>query len=84
MVEAGAQRHGPGPHSAVKSPQAAGSGYRAGAECSRPDREGTGTGKPGGRPEPQNQTKHFAAVETLHGAVKLCIYLTPALVISWY
>lgn len=70
MTEAGAKRHGPGPRSAVKSPQTAGSGHGAGAERSRPGREGTGTGEPGGRPEPQDETKHFAAVVTLHGVVE--------------
>lgn len=70
MAEAGAQAHSSGPGSAVKPPQTAGSGQGAGAERSRPGREGTGTGKPGGRPEPQDETKHVAAVETLHGAVE--------------
>lgn len=64
MADAGAQRHGAGRRSAVKAPQTAGSGHGAGAERSRPGREGTGTGKTGGRPEPQDQTKHFEAVET--------------------
>lgn len=61
VAEAGAQRHGPGPRSVVKSPQTAGSGHGAGTESSRPGREGTGTGEPGGRPEPQDETEHFAA-----------------------
>lgn len=69
-AETGAQRHCSGPRYAVKSPQTTRSGHRAGAECSRPSREGTGTGKPDGRPEPQDQTKHFAAVEALHKAVE--------------
>lgn len=66
MAEAGAQALGPGPRTAVEPPQAACSGYGAGAECSRPGREGTGTAEPGVRPEPQNETQHFAAVETLY------------------
>ena len=59
----------------MKPPQAAGSGDRAGAGAERsgggrPGREDTGTGEPGGRPEPQDETKHLAAVETLYRAVK--------------
>lgn len=70
MAGAGAQAHGSGPSSTVEPPQTAGSGYRAGAEHSRPGREGTGTAEPGGRPEPQDETKHCAAVETQYGNVK--------------
>lgn len=70
VAEAGAQRHGAVPRPAVKPPQTAGSGHGAGAERNRPGREGTGTGEPGGWPEPQDQTKHFATVETLHRDVE--------------
>lgn len=64
------QAHNPGRRPAVEPPQTPGSGNGAGANGSRPSWEGTGTGEPGGRPEPQDQTKHFAAVETLHKAVE--------------
>lgn len=70
VAEAGAQTHSPGRRSTVKPPQTAGPGQRAGAERSRPGWEGTGTPEPGGRPEPQDQTKHLAAVETLHRAAE--------------
>lgn len=70
VAETGTQRHGSGPRYTVKPPQTTCSGHRAGAECGRPSREGTGTWKHDGRPEPQDQTKHFAAVEALHKAVE--------------
>lgn len=56
--------------SGVEPPGTAASRDRAGAERYRPGREDTGTDEPGGRPEPQDQTKHFAAVEIGHGAVE--------------
>ncbi|KAF3840839.1 hypothetical protein F7725_006702 [Dissostichus mawsoni] len=68
VAQAGAPAHGPGP--AVQPPQSSGPGHGAGAERSRPGREGTGTLEPGGRPEPQDQTKHFAEIETLYRAVE--------------
>ena len=75
MAEAGAQDHGPGPGPAVQPAQAAGSGHRAGAGAerngggARPGREDTGTGEPGGRPEPQDETQHLAAVLKLYRAI---------------
>lgn len=70
VAEAGAQAHGVGPPSTVKPPQTAGSGCRTGAEHNRPGRQGTGTAEPGGRPEPQDETNHFATVETLYRDVE--------------
>lgn len=75
VAKAGAQAHGPGGSTTVKPPQVDGPRHGAaagaGAQCSssRPGWEDTGAGEPGGRPEPQDETKHVAAVETLHRAV---------------
>lgn len=84
VAEAGAQARGPGHRSTVKPPDRAGSGHGAGAERSRPGWEDTGTREPGGRPEPQDQTKHFAPIKTLHRAVEHCRFLTPASEIGWH
>lgn len=78
MAQAGGQARRPGPGCAVKPLQRTGSGNGAGAERSRPEQECAGAAQPGGRPEPQDETEHVAAVETLNRAVELCICLTPA------
>lgn len=71
VSEAGAQTRRPGPGAAVEPLQRTGTGHGAGAERSRPDREGTGPVAPGGRrPEPQDETKHVAAVGTVNGGVE--------------
>lgn len=70
VAQSGAQRHGSGPRSVVKSPQAAGTGHWATTKRCRPGWEGTGTGTPGGRPQPQNKTEHFSAGKRLQGAVQ--------------
>ena len=81
MAEAGAQGGGPVRCSTVEPPQTSGSGHGAGAERSRPGREGTGTWQSGGRPEPQDETEHCAAGGTLVRADDPCVILTSE--ISW-